>query len=191
MEEMMKDMQGDSKGYLLAIDPGSEESAYALLAPDYRAVEFGKLANEALGQKLDSIFSTRFVPVVAIEMIGHYGTGMPAGADVFETCLEIGKLLERCSIRFCKTYTVKRPFVKAHLCGVPNAKDSNVIQALIDRFAPHTPNHGKGRKGEPGFFYGFRADIWQAYALGVVFLDWLNMPESERNKRNNMIMERF
>ncbi len=36
------------------------------------------------------------------------------------------------------------------------AKDSNIIQALIDLFAKDTPNKGKGTKKEPGYFYGFK-----------------------------------
>ena len=49
---------------------------------------------------------------------------------------------------------------KMNLCGSMKAKDSNIIQALIDRFAPNTPNKGKGTKKEPGWFYGFKKDIW-------------------------------
>ena len=28
-----------------------------------------------------------------------------------------------------------------------------------------------GTKAEPGWFYGFRADVWQAYALAVYVAD--------------------
>lgn len=41
----------------------------------------------------------------------------------------------------------------------------------MERFAPSVGNNGKGKKDSPGFFYGFKGDIWQAYALGVAFLD--------------------
>ncbi len=58
-----------------------------------------------------------------------------------------------------------------HLCGSPRAKDPNVTQALVDRFARGETNYGKGTKKSPGFFYGFSADMWQAYALAVTYLD--------------------
>ena len=61
-----------------------------------------------------------------------------------------------------------------NLCHKSTAKDSNITQALVDRFAPNTRNKGKGVKAEPGFFYGFKKDIWQAYALGVTYLDEKN-----------------
>ena len=48
-------------------------------------------------------------------------------------------------------------------------------QALIDRFAPGVPNGGKGivnkKVKQPGWFYGFKGDIWQAYAVGVTYYD--------------------
>ena len=48
---------------------------------------------------------------------------------------------------------------KLDLCGSLSAKDANIRQALVDRYAPGQPNFGKGTKKDPGFFYGFSAAI--------------------------------
>ena len=48
-------------------------------------------------------------------------------------------------------------------------KTSTIRQALIDLFAKDTPNKGKGTKKDPGYFYGFKKDIWQAMAVAYVF----------------------
>jgi hypothetical protein len=45
------------------------------------------------------------------------------------------------------------------------AKDSNIRQALIDRFGD------VGTKNNQGFFYGFKKDIWSAFAVGCTYLD--------------------
>lgn len=49
-------------------------------------------------------------------------------------------------------------------------KDGIITQALCDRFAPGARNKGKGTKKEPGFFYGFSADVWQAFAVADAWL---------------------
>jgi hypothetical protein len=66
---------------------------------------------------------------------------------------------------------VPRRDVKLHLCGSVKANDGNIRQALIDRFASEQRNSGKGVKNEPGFFYGFHSDIWQAMGLAVYWMD--------------------
>lgn len=162
----------------LAIDPGNTESAYVVIDHDRRPVIHSKIANELLRDKLSALVIG--VDCVAIEMVASYG--MAVGAEVFDTCVWIGRFHER--IRFLgmlasgRIELIKRQPVKLHHCHDSRAKDSNIRQALVDRFAPGEPNHGKGTKANPGWFYGFHADIWQAYALAVYAADKLEAGES-------------
>jgi len=142
---------------ILAIDPGPEESAYVLMnGDDLRPVDFGKIPNT----DLRSLFFNT-VNYTVIEMVASYG--MAVGAEVFETCVWIGRFME--AIRGSSCTRVPRIKVKQHLCHDSRAKDANIIQALKDRFG------NKGTKKNPGWFYGFKDDVWQAYALGVTYAD--------------------
>ena len=65
-----------------------------------------------------------------------------------------------------------------HLCGNNSAKDSNVRQALIDRF----PRSGGGKtpqigtKGDPGPLYGIKKDEWAALGVAITTLEtWDNL----------------
>lgn len=157
---------------ILAIDPGNVESAYVVIDTETcQPIAFAKTTNDEIRR---AIIAGNFEDCdgAHIEMIRSYG--MSVGHEVFETCVWIGRFLEALRLTTaappqpCLTF---RADVKLHHCGQTKAKDSNVTQALIDRFAPDKPNRGKGTKADPGFFYGFRADIWQAYALGVLAAD--------------------
>lgn len=151
---------------ILSIDPGNEYSAYSLLNEDLRPVEFGKVPNHDLLLILDELLSNTSVTNFAIEMIGHYGTGMPAGKTVFDTCVWIGRFTERFyQIRSKEPTYIMRKDEKINLCRNMKAKDSNIRQALIDRFGP------VGTKKNPGWFYGVSKDVWAAIAVGVTFHD--------------------
>lgn len=151
---------------ILAIDPGNTHSGYALIDRHCRPLDAGKPANETLLRLLPELVHDAR-PV--IELIGHYGTGMPAGRTVFDTCIWIGRFVQ--VLDPLPVPLILRATVKSHLCGSARANDANVVQALVDRFAYGRPNRGKGTKKDPGFFHGFHHDLWQAYALAVHYAD--------------------
>ena len=145
---------------ILAIDPGNVESGYALIRmPKFELLAFGKEENEYLLDMFPEILADE----VAVEMVASYG--MPVGKDVFETCVWIGRFIER--LREYKTSFVYRKDEKLCLCGNLKAKDSNIRQALIDRYATFDFKNGKGTKKNPDTFHGVSKDMWQAIAVGV------------------------
>jgi hypothetical protein len=158
-------------GTVLGIDPGPTQSAYALIDTDTcRPRKFGKGPNAELRDYLRGHADLYDSPLVAIEMVASYG--MVVGADVFQTVLQTGRFVE--VAQPLEVRLVYRHAVKVHHCHRSSAKDTNVIQALVDRFAPPGAlNKGKGTKAAPGFFYGFRGDVWQAFALAVYVADGL------------------
>lgn len=153
---------------VLAIDPGPTESAFAVYDGDEA---FGrKVSNtEMLRVVADPIHELgsggAFIDAMAVEMVASYG--MPVGAEVFDTCVFIGRLLE-CWSTVLPGDLVFRREVKLHMCGVANAKDSNIRQAVIDRFGGKS---AIGKKKTPGKLYGVSGDVWQALALAVTYYD--------------------
>src|SRR5689334_20143266 len=92
-------------------------------------LRFGILPNEDMRKYL---FMVPDRTPVAIEMIA--AMGMAVGAEVFETCLWIGRFIEL--LGPARVTLIKRHEVKMHLCANSRAKDANIRQALIDRFGP-------------------------------------------------------
>lgn len=161
--------------YILGIDPANEKSAFCLVDPQLKPIAFGKNDNELMyAQMIDEIVKN--VPStyidsglnVAIEMMQNFGA--PVGKTTFETCVWIGRLAERLR-DFSVQFIYRKTDENMVLCHRMTANDAQIRQVLIDRFAPNTPNYGKGSKAEPGWFYGFRADVWQAYAIAVTMHD--------------------
>ena len=146
---------------ILAIDPGNEMSAYVVLDENLKPIEFAKVSNE----KLIDIVGTQaqLQEHTVIENIASYG--MAVGASVFETCVWIGRFTERATLVGANVAYIYRKDEKINLCGTMKAKDSNIRQALIDRFGV------VGTKANKGFFYGFKADIWSAYAVAITYYD--------------------
>ena len=157
---------------LLAIDPGPTESAYVVIENGADPIHFDKIPNGDLLKLLLACSREVVADRVVIEMVASYG--MSVGAEVFETCVWIGRFHEavrRNWYPFSEPELIKRLPVKLHHCHDSKANDANIKTALVDRFAPGVRNHGKGTKAEPGWFYGFRADVWAAFALAVYAAD--------------------
>lgn len=160
---------------VIAIDPGSEESGYVIVEKDsYKVLDKGKKPNEeVLGILIctlyDAMEAHEETPEVAIEMVASYG--MPVGREVFETCVWIGRFIEACRGYYPRLERIYRAEEKLAICKSPNANDATIRRALADRFAYGEPNYGKGTKKKPGWFYGFSADVWQAYAVAVTYID--------------------
>lgn len=160
-------MRGD--GVILAIDPGNEQSAYVIF-DGRRVVEKAILRNDVMLERVESAGSSANVKACAIEMVASYG--MAVGREVFDTCVAIGRFAERWAIASHgdEAHLVVRRDVKMHVCGANNAKDSNIRQALLDRFGPGKEK-AIGLKRSPGPLYGVSSDMWAALALAVTFHD--------------------
>ena len=160
---------------ILAIDPGDVKTAYVLMdVKTYTPIEKGLIDNEELLKKISNFKFNH----LAIEMVASYG--MAVGRNIFETCVWIGRFIEAANnknIAYTKIYRIDE---KINICHDSRAKDSNIRQALIDRFGEI------GVKKNPGFFYGFKKDIWAAFAVGTTFIDLYNekgLPEEDYFKR--------
>ena len=150
---------------LLAIDPGPAESAWLTYnTEEHVPVEWAKQPNEpdALGW-----FARAAAPCdhFAVEMVASYG--MAVGAEVFETCVWIGRFIERWEDGYGSTLPriLYRRDVKLHICNDSRAKDANVRQALIDRYGGKAK--AIGLKKSPGPLYGLHGDCWSALAVAI------------------------
>lgn len=143
---------------ILAIDPGPIQSALVICDQE-GIVRFGKYTNDEVLVLVES--SKRRCNRLVIEMIQSFG--MPVGAEVFETCVWIGRFMQAFGAE--RVDRLNRPAIKTHLCATPRAKDANVRQALIDRFG------GKSATRKGGALYGISGDVWSALAVAVTWWD--------------------
>lgn len=186
--------------YILGIDPSNKASAYCLVElPSLKPIEFGFMEADEMLNYIEQLPNTYIGVHLAIE--GMENLGMAVGKTVFDTCMLVGRLLERGYLAgrlneetyydedediygdlYETSWTVGgndyenikliyRKQEKMNLCGTMRSKDKDIRQALVERFAPSTPNGGKGSKADQGWFYGFRADIWSAYAVATTYHD--------------------
>ena len=95
--------------------------------------------------------------------------GLAVGQEVFDTAKMIGRIQQELENGNREYSMVKRTEIKLHHCNTTRAKDTNIRQALIDRFGD------KGTKKEPGFFFGISGnDQWSACAIALYGHDKIN-----------------
>ena len=143
---------------ILAIDPGPELSAIVF----WNGITVGS-PHIWDNRKLLAVLKCYPVDDRPLVIENIESLGMPVGKTTFETVWWTG--------RFCQAWLprefvrMSRREVKMHLCNSMRAKDSNIRQALIDRFG------APGTKKDPGLTYGLKKDLWQAFALAVTYYD--------------------
>lgn len=153
---------------ILAIDPGSERSAWLVLL-DGHPIHFGLEDNAEVLTLLRTGLAGS--PTV-IEQIESYG--MPVGREVFETVRWAGRFEEAAANLGAHVQLMPRRTVKLAICRDTRAKDANIRQALIDRYGGPTVT----RKG--GVLYGISKDVWSALAIAVTAAEWQRQQEEER-----------
>ena len=120
---------------ILGVDPGPEKTALVLWDSQEE-----KILQAAILPNPEALTLFRSLPLdcqaVAIETIGHYGSGMPAGKEVFNTCVFIGELKEACF-----------PHFTAHLV------ERRAVKLLDDIIPPAARLHGAEKaEGKPEGF---------------------------------------
>jgi len=147
---------------IIAIDPGNEKSAVVAYSDGAIVTAFIQ-PNEEVREYLYEL--PNFSYVIACEGIQSFG--MAVGKTVFETAYFIGQLKEIARCCGFGYNLVTRMQVKMHLCHTTRAKDTNIRQALIDRYG------GKelaiGNKKNPGVLYNIKADMWSAVAIAITY----------------------
>lgn len=144
---------------ILAIDPGTEQSA---------VVRWGGttihdaqiLDNDAM---LQYLINADINDALVVEQIASYG--MAVGKTTFDTVWWSGRFAQMWESRGGAFEMVPRMPVKMHLCHSARAKDSNVWQALVDRFGE------PGKKANPGLLYPLKSHTRAAFALAVYYWD--------------------
>lgn len=148
--------------HCLAIDPGTERSAWVLFE-DGKPLDYGTKDNADMVRWV-SMLDPDERTVMVVEMIACYGQRV--GSEVFETCVHIGRLLQA---HRSSSHRITRKEVTAAICpGVAKPNDASVRAALIERFGPGK-DKAVGRKATPGPLYGLKGDEWQALAVAVAW----------------------
>jgi len=142
---------------IIAIDPGTTDGAYVVWdCSESKIVDKAILPNEEL---LDWLRNQTHAVEIHCEMIACYG--MAVGKETFETCVWIGRAMQICVDKGWAFSRVYRLSVKVHHCKSTKAKDSNVRQALIDKYGV------QGTKKVPGPLFGIASHMWSALAVAT------------------------
>jgi hypothetical protein len=149
---------------IIGIDPGTSEGAFTVWdSVNSVLIEKAIMPNDLL---LEWLKNQAYSIEIYCEMIASYG--MAVGKEVFETCVWIGQAKQICQDHDWNFTPVLRQKVKLHHCHSSKAKDTNIRQALIDRFG--APGTAKNK----GSLYGVSSHIWSALAITIYANDTMH-----------------
>ena len=140
----------------VGIDPGTTKSAY-VVTDHYEPMYCAKVDNEKMR---DLLINANIVEGRSARLIIEVPICRKwAGREVSDTAIWAGIFLSSWP-DFHGAYRdmLTRQAVRMHTVG-KKATDAKIIAYLKERFTA------------PGIFDAFKADIWQAYALVVTFID--------------------
>lgn len=163
--------------YIIAIDPGTKMSGVCLMrCEDYKPLWVAKVENEKVLEKtLQAMYDNDPVSDYTAYrlVIERMHNPMSADSNVFLTCEWIGRfdVLFNNILKIPTSYLFRHEEYKNLCANLYSRNDKGIRSALVDRFAYGIPNYGKGNKAQPGWFYGFSADTWSAYAIAVTEMD--------------------
>ena len=170
---------------ILAIDPGTTMSAYCVMTEGYEPTAAAKVDNNAL----HALIMRGGMDEMVIECMeprflgGEKTHGQMIGSETYETCIWIGRFMELAAHMDMPVFRVYRSEERSRLIpskrnglpplpeGTGQTADAQIRAALVQRFAKHDKKTGKGTAKHKDVFYGFKADMWSAFAVGVVHLD--------------------
>ena len=172
---------------IMAIDPGTTESAYVILNDQYQILSADKVGNDVI---LSIIADAPGLDAVIIEDIeprysstDRSAAGAVMGQSTIETIKAFGRFSWQASLRGLIVGSIFRRDERSCLIPTkrnglpplpetaPKHADGQIRASLIRRFARHDQERGRGTKANPDTFYGFHGDMWQAMAVGVTWLD--------------------
>lgn len=150
---------------VLAIDPGTTQSAWAVVRGGGTVTMFGKEPNEVLLEALRAK-GRGWHTVGCLVVEGMTSYGKPVGTEVFETLVWTGKFLE--AWQPGKADRISRRDVKKAVCGTTHSRDSDVRRCIIERYTEDGLD-AIGTKKKPGPLFGVAGDVWSAIAVGLAW----------------------
>lgn len=153
--------------FFLGIDPGSSESAYALITYDegecpYQILDSDKVENKELLRMIADDEWGLGKLTVAIEGLQSYG--MSVGREVFDTAYMIGRLQQLCDTIGHDWVVHNRPVYAKAICGTNKVSDAILRQALLLKY-------GGDAKGQPLHMLKGASDKRSAFAVIVYHLE--------------------
>lgn len=163
---------------LLAVDPGTNKSAYCMMTESCMPISAGDVDNDTVLRLVEEGEYDR----MAIECM-ESRAGAMIGKSTYETCIWIGRFMQVAMQRGKPVAKVYRSEEKSLLIpskknklpplpeGIGATTDAKIRASLIAKYAKHDKKNGKGTRHDKDVFYGFQGDMWAAFAVGVVHLD--------------------